>query len=158
MLKPHRHRAAPAALQRGVGLIEVLIAVLVLSIGMLGMAGLQTWSLRTNESAMQRGMAVVQAYAIADVMRADRVVAVGSGFNLGLDDDASDLTGGGFAETAVADWRASLQESLGPDASGAVDCDGAICDITVRWDDSRAVAIDGDDGDTVQQIVVQVEL
>ena len=41
--------------QRGVGLIEVLIAVLVLSFGMLGMVGLQTWSLRNNQSALERG-------------------------------------------------------------------------------------------------------
>ncbi|HER34421.1 MAG TPA: type IV pilus modification protein PilV, partial [Halothiobacillaceae bacterium] len=43
--------------QVGVGLIEVLIAVLVLSIGFLGMAALQTKALSNNNSAMDRTQA-----------------------------------------------------------------------------------------------------
>lgn len=152
MLKQHRPgHVALARAQRGVGLIEVLIAVLVLSIGMLGMAGLQTWSLRNNESALQRGMAVVHAYYIADVMRADRVRAVASAFNVGIDDAVPGGTD--FVATSLTDWRASLQESLGPDATGSVDCNGPLCEIVVRWDDSRAV-----DNNSAQQITVQVEL
>lgn len=136
--------------QRGVGLIEVLIAVLVLSIGMLGMAGLQTWSLRNNESALQRGMAVVQAYYIADAMRADRTNAVNGVFDLGIADAAPGGTD--FASTSRADWRASLQQVLGPDATGGIDCNGPVCDVVVRWNDSRAR------GAVAQEIQVEVEL
>lgn len=137
--------------QAGVGLVEVLIAVLVLSIGMLGMAGLQTWALRNNQSSMFRGLAVVQAYSIADAMRADRITAVNSGFNIDLDDDAP--TGTSYADAALAAWRGNLQEALGPDATGSVACNGALCDIVVRWDDSRA------DQDAIeQQLQIEVEL
>ncbi len=65
-----------SAPQRGVGLIEVLISLLVLSIGMLGLAGLQLFSLRNNQGAMERSMAVVETHSIADAMRADRVNAL----------------------------------------------------------------------------------
>jgi type IV pilus assembly protein PilV len=137
--------------QAGAGLIEVLIAVLVLSIGMLGMVGLQTWALRNNQSAMQRGLAVVQAYYIADVMRAARATAVNSGFDLDIDDDAPSDTS--FASASLADWRASLVQALGPGATGSVDCNGPICDIVVRWDDSRAI-----NGSSEQEVRIEVEL
>ena len=47
---------------RGVGLIEVLIAVLVMGIGMLGIAALQATSLRNSQSSLERGNAVIQTY------------------------------------------------------------------------------------------------
>ena len=52
-------------------MIEVLVAVLVLSIGFLGMAALQAMSLSTNNSAMARSLATINAYSILDSMRAD---------------------------------------------------------------------------------------
>lgn len=121
--------------QRGVGLIEVLIALLVLSFGMLGMAGLQMWSLRYNHSAMQRGMAVVETHTIADAMRADRAAALRSEFDISL--DAEPPSGNTFAQRSVRTWRASLEDALGTGAAGEVDCDGALCTIRVRWDVSR---------------------
>jgi type IV pilus assembly protein PilV len=57
--------------QRGVTLIEVLVAIVVLSVGLLGMAGLQVSSLRANQSAYIRTQAVSQAYDILDEIRAD---------------------------------------------------------------------------------------
>lgn len=153
MLNQHLRRRGIrlAQRQRGVGLIEVLIAVLVLSVGMLGMAGLQAWSLRNNQSSLERGMAVVQAYYIADAMRADRATAESGGFDLAI--GAASPTGTNFASTARADWRTSLAAALGPDATGSIDCNGPICDIVVRWNDSRAAG-----GDTQQEIQVEVEL
>lgn len=57
--------------QRGVTLIEVLVAMVVLSVGLLGMAGLQVSSLRANQSSYIRTQAVSQAYDILDEIRAD---------------------------------------------------------------------------------------
>ena len=58
--------------QAGFTLLEVLITLIILSIGLLGLAGLQTMSLRANHEAYLRGQAVVQAYDIADRMRSNR--------------------------------------------------------------------------------------
>jgi type IV pilus assembly protein PilV len=124
--------------QRGVGLIEVLIAVLVLAFGMLGMAGLQSHALRNNQSALERGMATVQIQSIADIMRADRVRATNGEYDITI--DAAAPTGTTFRDVAIADWRESLQQALNPTATGSIDCNGALCVITVRWDDSRAAA------------------
>lgn len=59
--------------QRGFGLVEVLVALLVLSIGLLGLAGLQAVSLRSNHGSFIRGQAVILANDIADRMRANRL-------------------------------------------------------------------------------------
>jgi type IV pilus assembly protein PilV len=61
--------ASPNA-QRGVGMIEVLVAVLILAIGLLGVAALQATALRNSQSAMERSQGVVHAYAVFDSMRA----------------------------------------------------------------------------------------
>ena len=55
----------------GFTLIEVLIAMLVLAVGLLGLAGLQATSLRNNQSAYNRSQATQLAYDIADRMRAN---------------------------------------------------------------------------------------
>ena len=67
--------------QAGVGLIEVLVAVLVLSIGFLGIAALQAMSLSTNNSAMARSMATIASYSIMDAMRADIANAKAGAYN-----------------------------------------------------------------------------
>jgi type IV pilus assembly protein PilV len=167
MLKPPRkyHHTKPAArLQRGVGLIEVLIAVLVLSIGLLGMAGLQVASMRNNQSAYQRGMAVVQGYYIADAMRADRTNARNGAFNIAL--GAASPTGTTFAQRSVANWRNSLDQAMGDgaEADGSVICStglllDTLCDIEVTWNDSRGTGGNTDTGaDGRQGIQLRVEL
>jgi type IV pilus assembly protein PilV len=139
--------------QRGVGLIEVLIALLVLSFGMLGMAGLQMWSLRYNHSAMQRGMAVVETHTIADAMRADRAAALRGDFDLAAGAQAP--SGNTFVQRSLRAWRASLTGALGSGATGEVDCDGEVCTIRVQWDDSRGTNREPDaDGNLAQTLRV----
>lgn len=143
----HGHRINKC--QRGVGLIEVLIALLVLSFGMLGMAGLQMWSLKYNQSAMQRGMAVVETHSIADAMRADRAAALSAEFDIGL--EAQPPGGNSFAQRSLRTWRQNLITALGPDATGEVDCNGSLCTILVRWDDTRGTNTTPDaDGNTAR--------
>ena len=61
---------------RGVGLVEVLVAVLILAVGLLGITLVQTRSLGNSNSAMGRSMAVVATYSILEAMRVDRANAV----------------------------------------------------------------------------------
>ncbi|HZE18056.1 MAG TPA: type IV pilus modification protein PilV, partial [Mycobacterium sp.] len=57
--------------QAGVGLMEVLITVLVLSIGLLGLAGLQATGLRNNHGSLLRTQATMLAADMADRIRAN---------------------------------------------------------------------------------------
>ena len=59
----------------GFTLIEVLIAVLVLAVGLLGLAGLQATSLKNTQSAYNRSQATELAYDMADRIRANIVEA-----------------------------------------------------------------------------------
>lgn len=129
----HSARLVRLAGQRGVGLVEVLIAMLVLSIGMLGLAGLQMRTLRNNQSSLERGVAVVETHAIADAIRTNRNQS--NTFNIAI--DAAAPTGTTFAETVVRNWRNNLIASMGEGATGAVACNGDRCTITIRWNDSR---------------------
>ena len=56
---------------RGFTMLEVLVAILVLSLGLLGLAGLQTVGLRNNAGSAQRTIATQLAYDMADRMRAN---------------------------------------------------------------------------------------
>ena len=56
----------------GFSLLEVLIAIVVLSFGLLGLALLQTISLRSGQSANYRTQATNLSYEIIDMIRANR--------------------------------------------------------------------------------------
>lgn len=73
------HAAFPHA--RGLTLVEILVALLVLSIGLLGLAALQTTSLRFNTSAYYRTQATALAYDLSDRMRANRQAALDGLYN-----------------------------------------------------------------------------
>lgn len=136
--------------QAGFSLLEVLIAVIVLSLGLLGLAGLQTSALRNNQSAMERSMAVIESYSIIDAMRIDPDAVENGLFNLEIDADPEEGT---FAGNELVKWRARLEVSLGADAVGSVGCVGTLCTVTVQWNDQRGTA-----GSTTQQIVTEARL
>lgn len=125
--------------QRGAGLIEVLVAVLVLAIGLLGIAAMQTTALRNNQSALERSQAVIQSYAILDAMRANREQAQAGAYNLGALTCAVPTVAGTLAQNDLIAWMQSVQATLGPDACGQVSCPAnSPCEVTVRWNDVRA--------------------
>ncbi|MCI0667420.1 MAG: type IV pilus modification protein PilV [Methylococcaceae bacterium] len=62
----------PKPKSSGFTLVEVLIAVVILSVGMLGLMGLQTVGLRQNHSSQTRSYAVEFINELADRMRANR--------------------------------------------------------------------------------------
>lgn len=64
--------------QSGLTLIEVLVALFVLSVGLLGLAGLQTTGSKFNNSAYLRTQAYLQAYDMADRLR-NNLVGVADG-------------------------------------------------------------------------------
>lgn len=135
--------------QRGVGLIEVLVAVLILSIGLLGIALVQTRSLSANNSSMARSMAVVASYSILDALRADRVNAIAGSYNETISADDCDYSGS-LANAQLAMWCSELSQNLGDTATGVINClSSGVCVITITYDDSRA-GTSNEDEQTVQ--------
>jgi type IV pilus assembly protein PilV len=127
--------------QYGFTLIEVLVAALVLSIGLLGLAGLQAVSLKMNHGAYLRSQATNLAYEIADAMRANRgssAAYAGTYATVSCVLDHSRTASGNTKTDDIADWRNRLACLL-PSGSGtiAVLTGTQRATITVTWDESR---------------------
>jgi type IV pilus assembly protein PilV len=122
------------ASQRGISMIEVLVAIVVLTIGILGMAGLQAAGLRQAQSAQLRAQAAQFAYDMADRMRAN--LGEARGYGLALADAAP--AGSSTADRDRADWLARLATLPAGDGAIEVDLTTNLVTITVQWDDTRA--------------------
>ncbi len=134
-----RSRLSSSRAQQGAGLIEVLIAVLIMGIGMLGVAAMQATALRNNQSALERTQATIQTYSILDAMRANRQRALAGDYDVART-CAVPVTGATLALKDIHGWFADMQNphSMGSTACASIARNGNQFVITVDWDDSRA--------------------
>ncbi|GAB2660770.1 type IV pilus modification protein PilV [Arenimonas aestuarii] len=123
--------------QSGLSLIEVLIAVLIMAVGLLGIAALQAVTLRNSQSAFDRTQATVLSYAILDAMRANATAARANSYNVGMTCTVP-AAGGTLVSSDHSTWISSLKATMGDSACGSIACAANICTITIRWNDSRA--------------------
>jgi len=138
----------------GFSLLEVLISLVIMSVGLLGIAGLMTGTLKTNDSAAMRTQATALAYNMIDRMRAN-IFAVSNG-NYAVSMPASAATstlsttctgaGAGCSSATLAtydinQWEYELAHSL-PQGRGSISTTQAATattlTVTVLWNDSRA--------------------
>ncbi len=137
--------------QSGFSLVEVLVALLIVSIGLLGIAAMQSLALRNTGSSMERSQAVIQTYSYVDVLRANRDRAVLSQLDMNMVCDAENLPS---SQTEQRNWISQLHLTLGPGSCGEVEClGGGKCTITVQWNDTRA-----EGGSAVQELVTETVL
>jgi type IV pilus assembly protein PilV len=121
----------PVIKQDGMGLLEVLVAIVVISFGLLGLGGLQITGVRNNHVAYMRSIATQQAQDIADRMRANKVgLAAGNYDSISGTPSAnsciSTTTGCTPAQTAQQDtrqWNTNLSRLM-PSGQGVVCIDG----------------------------------
>jgi type IV pilus assembly protein PilV len=123
----------------GFSMIEVLIAVLVLAIGLLGVAAMQTIALKNNQSALQRSQATMLSYFMMDAMRANRNVAMIGSYNLAK--TCSAPAAGSLITNDQNAWITALKANLGNQSStcGEISCNTLTCNVKVYWDDSHGV-------------------
>jgi type IV pilus assembly protein PilV len=125
---------------RGFTLVEVLVAMVVLSVGLLGIAGLQITSLKANHGSATRTQAVYLAYDIIDRMRANSAAVTKSAYNIAID---ATPAGGTVAGDDLVAWRQNITNALPAGSvapSGSVEFNAAANMYTVKivWDDSHA--------------------
>jgi type IV pilus assembly protein PilV len=143
----------------GFTLIEVLIAMVVLAIGLLGLAALQTTSLRNNQSAYFRSQATQLAYDIADRVRintnsSDPTTYDNYNNKTGTADDCvtNTCTPAEMAGYDLSQWNAQLALQLpsgvgficidstpddGASTAGNCDSTGSAYAVKIFWDDGR---------------------
>lgn len=144
----------------GFTLFEVLIAVLVLSLGLLGLAALQSTGLRQSHSAYTRSQATIFAYDIIDRMRTNKATAEANGYLLAktgtppsftVDCVSASCTGADLAAFELNDWIGRISQTL-PTGQGEVSPLAAgIVTVRVHWDDNR-------DGAANQQFAMSTQL
>lgn len=136
---PSRAANRRSARQHGFTLVEVLVSLLVLSLGLLALAALQSQSVKSTHSAYLRSQATQYAYDIIDRMRANREAARAGGYDLTLADATPVCVATApLADCDRAEWRADLANL--PDGTGAIDYDPTTQQVTVlvQWNDERA--------------------
>lgn len=151
----HRRRGRRGS--AGFSLIEVMIAVLVLGVGLLGFALMQTMNVRFAQSANQRTQVTNLSYELFDQMRVNRVRALdyegaytasttGAACipAIGVDLGASDYR---------AAWECRLAKALGVGATAMVTRSGNEIEVSISWGDERWV-----DGAPSQVFTTRTEL
>ena len=128
----------------GFTLLEILISLLILSVGLLGLAGLQVNGLHSNQDSYVLTQAMAQAYDMTDRIRANTV-----GFTAGYYNNIAPTipsTDPGCATTACSSadmashdayqWNTANLNLL-PNGKGTVTTSGNTRIITVMWDQLR---------------------
>ncbi len=148
---------------KGFTLVEVLVAVVILSIGLLAVAGMQTTSLRGGNSALLRSQAVLGAEDILDRMRANRAAVAQYAIELDepdpddwttfveLVDELDDMGYADMVLTDLAEWKFFLARNL-PSGDGSVTVNGNVVTVVVQWQDSFGGAAEGNQVEMVTRL------
>lgn len=127
----------PPSRQRGLSLIEVLVTVVILALGLLGLAGLHANALKGTQSALNRSLAAQLAFDMADRMRANQAAARNGSYDLAAC-SAAPTNPATIAQSDLVDWCGRLRTLL-PVGDGTVARVANTPDviITVNWNDQR---------------------
>jgi len=133
--------------------MEILVTVIVLSIGLLGLAGLQLAGLKYNHSAYLRSQATLLSNDILDRMNANRDAARAGNYDIAIGAAATTpgtSCNGSTTDTCtptqmaildVSDWKQNLAAVL-PDGDGSISRtleagNQIMATIIIQWDDSH---------------------
>lgn len=135
---------------RGSSLLEVLVTIVIMMVGLLGLAKLQVSNLRNNQNALYRTEATFLANDILDSMRvlnnlSHDNLARDKGMHYVVVTGSSAAAGPSTVAIAdVSDWKARIAQAL-PDGDGSIAVDGRIATIRIEWNDRRPGAPDSAD-------------
>lgn len=156
-----RIRRVPAAgpgpvRMQGMSLIEVMVSVLVLAVGLLGIAAMQSLALRGGQSALETSQAVMATNTIIEMMRANPT----ANYNIGKTCTASAIAGTDTRAQDLIAWINGMKSTIGAGPADTTTCGEIIgcpanCQVRVYWDDSRA---GGDQGGAARMVETRARI
>jgi len=134
-------RTRQPARQNGFSLVEVLIALIIMSVGMLGIATLFVQSMQAGRTSMFRHHAVTLAGDVADRIRANPragIAYIGQGADSGCVGTGNYCNEAAMAANDIFLWDQQVVESL-PNGDVTIAFDDTVIPpmytITVDWDE-----------------------
>jgi len=124
--------------QQGLTMVESLVALVVISIGLLGIAALQLTSMKNNSSALQHSKAVWAGYNMADRIRSNGLrfadyAGIDTDASYAQDCMSSACNDAQMVTADAAEWTDKVREL--PGGRGLVSGDPTRLIVTVMWDD-----------------------
>jgi len=124
--------------QRGLTIVECLVTLVVISIGLLGIAALQLTSMKQNSSALQHSKAVWATYNMADRIRSNGIrfgdyTGIDTNSAYAQDCNASPCNDSQLVTADAAEWSAKVREL--PAGRGRITGNTDQLMVTVMWDD-----------------------
>lgn len=149
MIPLHSNPRIAGRTQYGFSMIEVLVTMLIVSLALLGTAGLQAYSMRLNQSGQLRTQAVFLAADLAERMEANKAAVVAGSYNLPTSNTANVLstacldaacTQSNLAAYDLSQWQNAISSSLPQSSWQVVNAGGnpSTVTITISWVDRRA--------------------
>lgn len=147
---------------KGFSLIEALIALLVIAIGLMGIAALQAATIYRTHTATLQGLAAIEAQSIAAKITANQIALAGYNTTDAITVTApkkcttitSPCSPADMADYDLFQWGTNLDNSL-PQGKGQVACTAipAQCTISVSWWQRQAAAAAGGTPGSAGQIL-----
>jgi type IV pilus assembly protein PilV len=151
---------------QGFSLIELLVAVVIMAVGILGVAGLQVVSLQQNRSALFRAQALQLANGILDRIRVNRDITYSALIDAApvatKDCSVNSCTNAEMADYDIAQWKCAINsdDSSGnplsvcqnykgmdgvstgiegelPEGQGSIVLNSGIYEVKLQWVDER---------------------
>jgi type IV pilus assembly protein PilV len=160
MTRRNPRAAAPIAPHSGFSLVEVMVALIVMSVGLLGIAKMQALALASTTTSKMRSLAALEAASLASTMRADRaywsavaadpIVVINAGVVTSTTDgplkattpdcesDTTVCTTSRIAAKDLQAWAVDLSNQV-PNETARINCKPGTpatpttCTITIQW-------------------------
>lgn len=160
---PLNSMANTASKEGGFSLIEVLVTVVILAVGLLGVAGVQALGLRTANVALQHSLVTTLATDMAERIRANPIAFQAGQYVVEV--DADNPPEGQLCEQTCTPQQRAASDLVGwynrlmvlDQASATITGNGAVAEVSISWVEP-GIGFGNDDAEEAQTFVYQTRL